>query len=130
MTKYVGLVEDNRGWNRKYADAIGKDHVLSAMSVEEFEEKLLPRKDEIVVWVLDVNIPRKKDWDTEARNGIEVARVLHRECPDVPKFCISGTDEWESIRNIYTQKLEKQDVEKNAAIINGAWQAARESNTD
>lgn len=120
--KHIALVEDNDfafpNIIAKLEERFGKI-VIHARSFEAFQKLLYPRKDEIAIWFLDVRILLSED-DTidEANPGLKIAEMLHKHCPTVPRFCISGTDEWEQVKDWYSGKIDKRDI--NSMIAEAA----------
>lgn len=106
--RFIAFVEDSEAVVGSYRKVFG-DKMLLATTLDEFERNLLPRKDEIGIWFLDVDIPRHEGGREEARFGLRVAQILKEECPEVPRICISDFFE-EQIRQFYNRHIKKRDI--------------------
>ena len=110
--KFVAFVEDNESALAAFQRELG-DSMISARTVVEFETELWPQRGNIVVWFLDVEIPRAEGAVANARNGINIAKVLAKEMPNIPRFCISARDDlpdW--CKEFYSGHILKSKVEE------------------
>ena len=89
MTAFIGIVEDNKEQvtilKRKF-----QEQAIVATSFEEFIDKLAKNKN-IKIWFLDVEIPKKEGEIPHKEVGFEIAKIIMKESPNTPRYCISGS---------------------------------------
>lgn len=109
MAKKAAFVEDDEEYLVSIKRMLG-DKMISARTFIEFEKELLPQKNSIAVWFLDMEIPMIEGGKPENEYGIKVAGILYKKCFDVPRYCISSNKPDEKLMKLYTGYVRKNDI--------------------